>query len=224
MVPPLPAQERPDPNPSEIKDRPVVPEEESRDAPPAVQDPADRDVTERENGERTNRRTLRERRNDRAALGVNVADTGGRGLRIDRILPRGPAAKAGLRRGDQILAVDNAPIRNFRNLVAAIRTKQPGEKARFTIIRNGVEQFVDVVLESVEEAWEENEDRDDDVGPPRMDHDQIVRTLRDLERDLQVLAREIRMLKDMLEIDPDSAVEGGISDARPSSDSDIQNR
>jgi regulator of sigma E protease len=59
----------------------------------------------------------------------------------------GPAARAGLKSGDQITAIDGQPISDFRDIVARVSTR-PGEKLTFTYRRAGAEQSVRIPVAS----------------------------------------------------------------------------
>jgi serine protease Do len=75
-------------------------------------------------------------------LGVNAT----RGVLVGDVTPEGPAARAGLRRGDVITAVNDKPVGDvghFRNLIASA---SPGAKARLTILRDGREQTVETEI------------------------------------------------------------------------------
>ena len=58
----------------------------------------------------------------------------------------GPAAKAGLRPGDVIVAIDDARIETVEDLFAELRQHKPGSQVRLTIIRGGRRQEVTVTL------------------------------------------------------------------------------
>jgi serine protease Do len=67
-----------------------------------------------------------------------------RGLLVADVVPGGPAAGAGVRRGDVITALDGQPVddaSHFRNLVAGAPT---GSTVRLTVLRDGREQAVEV--------------------------------------------------------------------------------
>jgi len=87
-----------------------------------------------------------------AAQEVTPAIARGLGLSLERgilvadVTPDGPAARAGLRRGDVITAVDGKPlddVGHFRNLIAAT---PPGTRVRLTLVRDGREQTLEVAL------------------------------------------------------------------------------
>ena len=59
-----------------------------------------------------------------------------------------PAAKAGLQRGDAIVAVDGEPVDSGLSLVAQVRERGVGDKAKLTIVRDGQRQDIQVTLAS----------------------------------------------------------------------------
>jgi putative serine protease PepD len=62
------------------------------------------------------------------------------------ITPGGPADKAGLRKGDLIVALDGSDIENSDELIVAIRSKNIGDKVKVKYKRNSITREVDVVL------------------------------------------------------------------------------
>ena len=59
-----------------------------------------------------------------------------------------PADKAGLRKGDAIVAVDGEPVDSGLSLVAQVRERGVGDKAKLTIVRGGQRQDIQVTLAS----------------------------------------------------------------------------
>ncbi len=68
----------------------------------------------------------------RGAAGALVADA----------TPAGPAARAGLRRGDMITAIDGAAVKDARDLSRRIAEVKPGEQIKVTVWRDGRERSV----------------------------------------------------------------------------------
>jgi putative serine protease PepD len=77
--------------------------------------------------------------------GVRIADEGPRGA--PAVDPDGPAAKAGLRAGDVIVAFEGAPVSDDGELVVKIRARRVGDSVQLTVRRSGREQDVTMVLQ-----------------------------------------------------------------------------
>jgi serine protease Do len=78
---------------------------------------------------------------ERGWLGVSVQDdphaTPGSGVGIAGVDRTGPAAKAGLRPGDTVLAVNGERVDSARNLIRAVAAANPGNSVRLTVRRQG---------------------------------------------------------------------------------------
>lgn len=74
-----------------------------------------------------------------AYLGVETGTSEGSqsGATIAKVLPGGPAAKAGLRAGDVITAFDGAAVASAGDLIAATAQARPGERVELTVVRGG---------------------------------------------------------------------------------------
>jgi len=57
-----------------------------------------------------------------------------------------PAASAGLKKGDAVIAIDNHPVNGALSLTAEVRARPVGEKVSLTVIRNGKQMNVSVTL------------------------------------------------------------------------------
>lgn len=86
-------------------------------------------------------------------LGVRLSDTvvteGSAQRRAAGIglVERGtPAAKAGLKAGDAVIAVDGEPVDGARSLTAQVREREVGQEATFTIVRDGKRQDIKATL------------------------------------------------------------------------------
>ncbi len=83
-------------------------------------------------------------------IGAKVRTGGvpdGDGAELDEILDDSPAESAGLKKGDLITHVDGDRVTDGIALIVAIRTHQPGDTIQFTVVRDGKERKVDVVLD-----------------------------------------------------------------------------
>ena len=72
----------------------------------------------------------------RGWLGVSVED-GDHGALISGIERTGPAARAGLRMGDSVVAINGDSIGTARGLIRAVAAVTPGNNARLTVMRQG---------------------------------------------------------------------------------------
>jgi S1-C subfamily serine protease len=86
----------------------------------------------------------------RAFLGIQAepspAGAKQAGVLIRNVAPGSPAAKAGLKQGDEIVKVDNKDVKDFDALVNLLAQHKAGEKLSFEVVRNGKEENVTVTL------------------------------------------------------------------------------
>lgn len=75
-----------------------------------------------------------------------VLEGGEEAVRVERITPGGPAEKAGLKVGDQVVAADGVTIRSVYQAVLPTLYKQPGDTVRFQVRREGGAVELEVVL------------------------------------------------------------------------------
>jgi putative serine protease PepD len=67
---------------------------------------------------------------------------------VTQVVSGTPADKAGLRKGDAIVAVDGEPVDSGLSLVAQVRERGVGDQAKLTIVRGGQRQDIQVTLAS----------------------------------------------------------------------------
>ena len=80
-----------------------------------------------------------------ASLGVDVAPGRGDGPRVARVVER-DVRRAGLKRGDVITAIDNAPVRDVAELVRVLGSYAPGDRATVSYRRGTLTGEVVVTL------------------------------------------------------------------------------
>ena len=83
----------------------------------------------------------------RGWLGISVQDAPGdsaHGASVGGVDRNGPAARAGLRAGDVVTAVDGAPVEHTNDLIRAVSAVPPGGSIRLTVQRGG--RQVDVAV------------------------------------------------------------------------------
>jgi S1-C subfamily serine protease len=84
---------------------------------------------------------------NRAFLGVSNATTNDQsGAVVSQVVANGPAAKAGLRAGDKIVAIDGRPISSSDDVSAAVAAHKPGDKSTVTVVRGGNRRTLTVTL------------------------------------------------------------------------------
>ncbi|MCK9689280.1 PDZ domain-containing protein [Scleromatobacter humisilvae] len=91
---------------------------------------------------------------EQGRLGFSVAaDTDGmfshtlKSLKITAVAAGAPAAEAGLKAGDEVVALDDVAIAGAdgSKLMDTVRATQPGQHLRLKIRRDGAERLVDIV-------------------------------------------------------------------------------
>lgn len=83
---------------------------------------------------------------ERAVLGVTLGEDEQGYVQIVHVTPSSPADRAGLRPGDDILAINNQQVRSYRDVVQAVAEHNPNDHLAAAIGRNGAVRNVDIVL------------------------------------------------------------------------------
>jgi putative serine protease PepD len=92
---------------------------------------------------------LRTGRAEYPVIGANVDTTPtSRGAVVTDVLADTPAADAGLREGDRIVAVDGVRVADGVALIVAIRTHRPGQRIELTLVRDGDQRTLEVTLDA----------------------------------------------------------------------------
>src|SRR5262249_43684655 len=73
------------------------------------------------------------------------------GAKLTKVTPDSPAAKAGLKEGDIVTAIDKKPIKNYEDLTKAIQARKPDDKLPLTIKRDKETLDIEGVLGTGEE-------------------------------------------------------------------------
>jgi S1-C subfamily serine protease len=85
-----------------------------------------------------------------AYLGIGVEppakEAGSAGVTLREVSPESPAEKAGLKKGDRIVAAGDRKINDFEDLRNALANHKPGDKLVFKAVRGNAEQDFTVVL------------------------------------------------------------------------------
>jgi S1-C subfamily serine protease len=85
-----------------------------------------------------------------AFVGVSATDetdsNGNAGALVESVQPNGPAAGAGVKAGDLIVALGTAKIGGVNDLVAATATHKPGDRMTLTVIRGGKRTSLTITL------------------------------------------------------------------------------
>ena len=68
------------------------------------------------------------------------------GVEVMNVMPDGPAAKAGLQKGDIITAMDNKPVNDANTLIQMVARKAPNSVVNLQVMRNKVPSSVNVTL------------------------------------------------------------------------------
>jgi uncharacterized iron-regulated protein len=85
----------------------------------------------------------------RVRLGVQIEQAKGNGTRVLSIAPGSPAAKAGIKVGDVIVAVDGEPIGEVFDLTYQVGLHKPGDTGKVEVVRNGQRLTLEVLYEVV---------------------------------------------------------------------------
>lgn len=78
-----------------------------------------------------------------------------RGVVVERVVPRSPAAAAGVRSGDLIVSMDESPVRDGGELLRLLAKRQAGDTVRVELLRENQGQEVTVTLKRLTELFEE---------------------------------------------------------------------
>jgi putative serine protease PepD len=87
---------------------------------------------------------------DHPLIGVSITDattaSGATSVVVRGVTSGGPASEAGIKVGDRITAVNGTPVTDSDSLIATVRSHQPGETVKLTVVRGGKQQTLSVKL------------------------------------------------------------------------------
>ena len=81
-----------------------------------------------------------------AYIGVGAADSTSSGALVHSVAAGGPAAKAGVRTGDRIVAIDGAAIAGASDLVAVLASHRPGDRVTLSVVRGSSRRTLKLTL------------------------------------------------------------------------------
>lgn len=158
--------------------------------------------------EDSDNRSYQGRNSQPAGLGVLLESTRGT-IQVAEVTPNSPADNAGIRAGDQILAVNGRDVNSTQQLAQLIRQERPGSQVRIRIRRDGQQRTLTAELESRREAlnmsqqqWQGRQEQRYYRNAPPWESDDLMRHVDALERQVDRLQREVSDLRTMLQDNP----------------------
>ncbi len=148
-------------------------------------------------------------KSDKAWLGVMLAETDQDGAKIERVLPRSPAAEAGLQAGDLITKQGDRQVTDAQAFISRVADAEPNSKLELTVQRDGKQKQITVTLGHLDSApmnflrqamrpampnqqdggsWMDRQQPFEPLGAPSITDDaldELRQRVRDLERQVQ---------------------------------------
>ncbi len=81
-----------------------------------------------------------------AYLGISTGAAAKGGAAVGSVISGGPAAKAGLRKGDRVVEIAGTPVREPDDVSAVVNARRPGDKVRVVVERGGQRRTLTVTL------------------------------------------------------------------------------
>jgi uncharacterized iron-regulated protein len=81
----------------------------------------------------------------RVRMGIRMEESGGR-LLVESVAPGSPAEKAGIEKGDELLALDGQPVKESVDVLFRVGEKRDGDTAQVTVRRGGVEKTLELTF------------------------------------------------------------------------------
>ena len=73
------------------------------------------------------------------------------GALVNDVVPNGPAAKGGLKRGDVIVKFNGKKIVSVGSLPKQVAAVEPGKSVKVEIVRDGYKKLLDVTIDKMKE-------------------------------------------------------------------------
>jgi Do/DeqQ family serine protease len=135
------------------------------------------------------------------------------GVIIGSVNPDGPAAKAGIERGDVITSVNGVAVRDMNTLRNRIAESGPGSTAKLVVIRDGAEKQISATLEALDERRLARDGESGSDSPATADRTALGISVAPLTPELAARLGAPRTATGVVvqEVDPDGrAAESGI--------------
>ena len=81
----------------------------------------------------------------RVRMGIRMEEKEGR-LLVESVAPGSPAEKAGIAKGDELLALDGQPVKETVDVFFRVGEKRDGDAAQITLRRGGEEKTLDLTF------------------------------------------------------------------------------
>jgi membrane-associated protease RseP (regulator of RpoE activity) len=136
-----------------------------------------------------------------AALGV-LLNQSESGVTVSAVMPGAPAARAGLRVGDEIRSVDDRRIRTTQELTESIREHRSGSQVDLLILRNGEREIVKATLASDESVFgkRDRQNRGSNAFSYRAISGPAIENEQTLSQELGALHQQISRLQRQIEV------------------------
>ena len=127
----------------------------------------------------------------------------GGGALVGDVTSDGPAAKAGIQRGDVILQLNGTPVTSQDDLSLRVSEMAPGSVAHLQVYRNGHTQEIDVTLGTFPENAQTAQNNNENQGAAGLKGLQVQNLTADIRQQLNLPATTSGVVVN--QVDPDSA-------------------
>ena len=81
-----------------------------------------------------------------AFMGISGGEAREDGVRLSRVIEKGPSDKAGIKTGDVVLSIAGARVKSYADLIAQIRKRAAGDKAKVKVRRGDKEEEIELTF------------------------------------------------------------------------------